>query len=111
VSEVEVRCQRCRDGHHRRPPLLATIEGTRILVPVRIGARKAREGGVARAGMFWRAPAEDHGDVILRCRRCGMLSRVLRHSLERAARSVVTGAGVPVLYLSASTLTMASAAR
>ena len=106
-----MRCQRCRERNRHRPPLLATIRGTEILVPYRLGARRAREGGVARAGMFWRAPAEDHGDVILRCRRCGGLCRVLRKSLERAARSAVLGDPPAVLYLSASTLTMASAAR
>lgn len=110
--EVEVRCRACHERHPRRKPaLLATIEGTRILVPYRMGANKARAGHVARTGMFWKAPAEDHGDVILRCRRCGTLCRVLRHALERAARSALLGATPAVLYASASTVTMASAAR
>lgn len=105
-----MRCQRCHERHHRRPPLLATIRGVEILVPLRIGARKAREGGIARGGMWWRAPAVDGRDVILRCRRCDMLARVPRVALERAARSAVTGDQARTLLLSASRLTMAAAA-
>lgn len=78
---------------------------------MRLGARKAREGGISRGGMWWRAPTTDGRDVLLRCRRCGMLARVLRHAVERAARSALLSNPPSVLYLSASNLTMAAAAR
>ena len=110
--ETEVRCGRCElTVKHRRPPLLATVRGNEILMPVRIGARKARAGGVGRAGMFWRRPDEVDEDVLLRCRRCGMVARVQREALERAARSAVTASEPETLYLSASSLRMAPAAR
>lgn len=74
-----------------------------MLVPYRIGTRKAREGGVARTGMFWRMPAEMGGVLYLRCRRCGAAPELRRAALVGAAAETHGR----TLYVSASTLTMA----
>lgn len=102
---MEVRCARCLERHARRPSLLATIRGAEILVPVRLGSRKAKEAGVARSGLFWKKPAEQDGYVFLRCRRCHQFTRTARNALERAAGH----SGATVLYLGVNKLTVLAA--
>lgn len=73
VTETEIRCAACAAAHPgRRAPLLATIHGHVVLVPVRLSQRDARRLNVPRSGLWWqKATVDDAGRAILACRRCG----------------------------------------
>lgn len=91
MDEREIRCGGCASRWPGRTPrLLATMRDGVVLVPVRIGARKAHEGGVGRTGMFWRKAAMDDTTALLRCPRCRTLTRyeVSSSTMADVARSV-----------------------
>lgn len=104
MTQAELRCAACRRSHpHRKPPLLAVIHGTALLVPRRLGRRTAAAAGLARSGLYWDRLAPDRsGCVRLSCRRCPMTTvRPLADLLSLPAGSVG--------YLDASTAMTAAA--
>lgn len=76
TAELEIRCRRCAVRHPaRKAPLLATVRGTEVLLPVRMDGAQAKRLGIPRAGLFWRKPTFDpEGRAVLRCRRCGQVT-------------------------------------
>lgn len=96
VADTEIRCAACAAAHPgRRAPLLATVHGTAVLVPVRLSQHDAQRLGVPRSGLWWqKAAVDDDGHAVLSCRRCGATEAYKTETTAAAARS----AALPSVY-------------